>query len=299
MSMRVATFASSDRLLDAAMRVQARESEATMQQASGKQSSDYGGLGTTAGRVISLQSSVSLSKSYASAAATAGSRVEQMYDAVGSMIDLLTSIKSDTISFDEQTTGTGTLATTASGTLDQIVSLMNSKYDGRYLFAGSATDTAPVDVADLASQTVPTSADTSYYQGNDDVLSVKVSAEQTVSYGVTADAAPFEQAIRALSLLTGGATDSDTLSEANDLIADALDGLTTTQATLSVKASTLQAAETDQADYQTFATSVVSNLSDADVAAVASSLSTYQTQLKAAYSAIGTIRSLSLADYLK
>ena len=71
MSMRVATFASSDRLLDAAMRVQARESEATMQQASGKQSSDYGGLGTTAGRVISLQSSVSLSKSYASAAATA------------------------------------------------------------------------------------------------------------------------------------------------------------------------------------------------------------------------------------
>ena len=120
-----------------------------------------------------------------------------------------------------------------------------------------------------------------------------------MSYGVTADAAPFEQAIRALSLLTGGATDSDTLSEANDLIADALDGLTTTQATLSVKASTLQAAETDQADYQTFATSVVSNLSDADVAAVASSLSTYQTQLKAAYSAIGTIRSLSLADYLK
>ena len=75
--------------------------------------------------------------------------------------------------------------------------------------------------------------------------------------------------------------------------------LGTTQATLSVKASTLQAAETDQADYQTFATSVVSNLSDADVAAVASSLSTYQTQLKAAYSAIGTIRSLSLADYLK
>ena len=76
MSMRVATFASSDRLLQAALKVQARQAEATLQQASGQISEDYGGLGGKAGSVVSLQSSISMSKAYASAASTALTVVE-------------------------------------------------------------------------------------------------------------------------------------------------------------------------------------------------------------------------------
>lgn len=299
MSMRVATFATSDRLLSAAMRVQAQEAEATTQQASGQVSDDYGGLGSDAGRVISLQSSVTLSKSYASAASTADNRVQEMYSAIGSMITLLSNVKSDTINFDTTTGGDDTLSTIASNALEQLASYMNADFDGNYLFAGSATDSAPVDISTLTSLTSPTSADTSYYQGNDDIASVKVSSSQTVSYGVTADSEAFEKALRAMSLLSSGDTDSTTLDEANSLIADAIDGLTTIQAGLSVKASTLENAQSEQEDYQTFAGDLATSLGSVDVAVVAAKLSTYQTQLEAAYSAIGTIHSLSLASYLK
>lgn len=299
MSMRVATFASSDSLLAAAMRVQSRQAEATLQQASGKVSTDYGGLGSNAGRVISLQSSIALSKSYASTASTANSRVQQMYDAVESMIDLLTEVKAQTASFDALTSDTDSLASTASGVVDQLVSLMNTKYDGVYLFAGSATSASPVDISGLTAQSTPTSADTTYYSGNDDILSAKVASDQTVAYGVTADVDAFEKSIRSMLLLGTGATDDDTVEEASDLIEDAITGLTTIQATLSIKSSTLESVQTQHEDYQTFAESEVSGLADVDVASVASKLSTYETQLEAAYSAIGTIRSLSLSSYLK
>lgn len=301
MSMRVATFATTNSLLTSALRVQAQEAAITLQQSSGLKSTDYGGLGSASGKLVSLQSSITRSKAYAQTATTANERVEQTYDAVGSMIDLLTNFKSSVISISVSTTGSTdtTLSSNAGDTLDQLVSLMNTKYSGRYLMSGGSVGTAPVDVSGLATQTVPSTADTSYYQGDDTVASARVSSDQTIDYGVTADDPAFEKAIRALSLIAADNTDQDTRDEAADLIDDAVSGLTTIQSGLSLKSSALKDQISDQEDYQTFAASIASDVGDVDVAQAASQMSTYQAQLEAAYAAIGKIQSLSLSDYLK
>ncbi|PKR90533.1 flagellar biosynthesis protein FlgL [Pleomorphomonas diazotrophica] len=298
MGMRVATFASSDRLLQAALKVQAKQAEATLQQASGQISEDYGGLGSKAGSVVSLQSSISMSKSYAEAASTAGDRVEAMYDAVDSIIEQITSMKATLSSFASTTSGTDELKVTAEEMLESLASLMNTQLGGRYLFSGSAVDTAPVDLDSLATATSPSSSDTSYYRGDDAITSVKVSSEQTVSYGVTADDENFEKALRALSLVASGATDEDTLSEASDLLDEAISGLATVQTRLSLNASALETAISDQENYQEFAGNLATSLSGVDVAVVAAEMSAYETQLQAAYAAIGNIASLSLSSYL-
>lgn len=300
MSMRVATFASTGTLLAAALRVQAKEAEATLQQSSGLVSTDYAGLGDDAGRVVSLEASVTRSKAQATAATTADQRVTQMYEAVDGMIDLLTAFQSEAVSMDETLTddGRATLVDSASSTLDRLVSLMNTQWSGRYLFSGSAVDTAPVDVSSLTSQTAPSTADTSYYQGDDTVASVRVSDDRVVSYGVTADDSAFEKAIRALAMVAGGATDEDSLAEAAELADAAISGLTNVQAGLSLDAETLEGAVSDHEDYQSFVTNLVDDLTSVDVAQVAADMSSYQTQLEAAFSAIGKVQSLSLADYL-
>lgn len=298
MSMRVATFASSDRLLQAALKVQAKQAEATLQQASGQISEDYGGLGGKAGSVVSLQSSISMSKAYASAASTAGDRVEAMYDAVDSIIDQITSMKATLSSFSATTSDSGELQVTAEEMLESLASLMNTQLGGRYLFSGSAVGTAPVDLDSLATATAPSTADTGYYKGDGAVCSVKVSSEQTVSYGVTADNPSFEKALRALSLVASGATDDDTLSEARDLLDEAISGLATVQTRLSLNASTLKTAISDQETYQDFASDLATNLSGADIAVVAARMSAYETQLQAAYAAIGNIAKLTLSSYL-
>jgi flagellar hook-associated protein 3 FlgL len=298
--MRVATFAGTGSLLTAALRVQAEEARITLQQSSNLVSTDYGGLGVTSGRVIDLEASITRSKAYAQAATTADARVTQMYSAVDSMIDLVTAFKSDLVSFDEAVAddGTDTLADGAADALESLVSLLNTRWDGRCLFSGSAVGTAPVDVDGLAAQTVPTTADTSYYRGDDTIAAVKVGAERTVTYGVTADADAFEKAVRALSLIAAGNADEDTLSEASDLLDAAIDGMAAVQSGLSRDAADLETAISDQEDYQSFASGLVDDLTEVDIAAAAADLSTYQAQLEAAYAAIGKIQSLSLSSYL-
>jgi flagellar hook-associated protein 3 FlgL len=300
MALRVATFASSQTLLTAALRVQAKQAEMTLQQASGQISADFGGLGSTSGQVLTLETAVTRSAAYADAATTANQRVTQMYNAVGSMIDLVTNLRSSVISFASTTSTTGALESTAEEALAQFAQLLNTQDQGRYLFSGSAVDTAPVDLdAMAATPTTASGADTSYYQGNGSIAAVKVSSDRTVSYGITADNAAFEQAIRAMQLVVSAGDDADTRSAAETLLNAALDKLTTLQSGLSLKAGTLEDAISQHETFQDYASDVESNLSGVDIAAVAAQLSTYDSQLQAAYAAIGTIQSLSLVSFLK
>lgn len=299
MAMRVATFATNQTLLSAAMRVQAQQAEKTLQQASGQISGDYGGLGASSGKVLTLETAVQRSKAYAEAASTADERVEQMYDALDAMVDLVSSMKSDVISFAETTSTTDALEATAEESLEQFVQLLNTQYQGRYLFSGSAVDTAAVDLDLLTTTpTTPSTADTSYYQGNDSIASVKVSSDRTVSYGITADNTAFEKVIRALQLVVSAGDDADTRTEAEELLDSALTELTSLQAGLSLDAATLEDVVTDAETFQDYASGVESDLSEVDIAQVAAELSSYESQLEAAYSAIGTIQSLSLTDFL-
>jgi len=298
MSMRVATFATSDRLLAATMRVRAQEANATLQQASGQISDDYGGLGSKSASVISLQSSVTRSKAYSDAASTASSRVEAMYDAVGSMLTKLSSFKATLATLTTSSTDSDTIQLSAQSALEAVVSLMNTQLSGRYLFSGSAVDTPAVDIDTIATPTATSSADTSYYQGNSDTTSVKISSDQTLTYGVTADDSGFETALRALKLVASGGTDSTSITAAIELVGDAIDRLSTVQTNMSLHASTLETAQSEQETFQSDTEDMISSLSDVDITTVAAKMSTYEAQLQAAYSAIGKIANLSLASYL-
>lgn len=295
MAMRVATFASSQSLLQAAMRIQVKQAEATEQQASGQVSGDYGGLGSKAGSVVSLQASITRSKAYEEAGNTASSRVETMYNAVGSILDDLSSLKATLAS---STISSDTLQATAQSTLESVVSLMNTQLDGRYLFAGSAVDTAPVDIDSIEGSTATSQDELDYYQGDDQQTSVRVSSSRSISYGVTANDDSFRQALWAISTIANGSTDSTSVTNAIDLLASSISSMANVQTKLSLAASDLKSAVSSQEDYQTDTADVISNLSEVDITTVAANMSNYEAQLEAAYAAIGKIANLSLASYL-
>jgi flagellar hook-associated protein 3 FlgL len=169
------------------------------------------------------------------------------------------------------------------------------------LFGGARTTSAPVDIGSVtyAAATSPSTADTSYYQGDDEAASVRVSDSQTVSYGVTADNTAFEQALRAMNLVANNSPlSTDTLNEALDLAASAVDAVGVVQSKISNASSSVERASAAQSDYQSFAQTLGSDLTSVDVAAVTAQLSTYQAQLTASYAAIAKVQSLNLASYL-
>jgi flagellar hook-associated protein 3 FlgL len=302
MGMRVATFAMSERMLSASLTTQARLANLQIQEASGNVSNDYGGLGTSAQPLLDLEASLKISQSYADAAETAAGRIEVIYSTLSSVTDLLTDFRAQLTSLmssDSGTTSRAALTSAAEGYMTELASLLNTSYEGRYLFGGNSTLDLPVDLTDYA--TTIDAESTSYYQGDDATASVKISRDQTVAYGITAGESAFEQAFRALAAIAGaGDSPSDELLQsAYDLVVSSLDETIALQSKVSINAGTLERAQERQADYQTMLEGAISDLRDADVTAIAVQISNYQTQLQASYSAIAKLQSLSLVDYLR
>ncbi|RTE94433.1 MULTISPECIES: flagellin [Bradyrhizobium] len=301
-AMRVATFAQSNRMIADAMRVESVMATKQIQESTGVVSTDFGGYGADAQHVINLQVSVTRAQSYIDAATLAGSKVQVMYSAVGSVTDILTQLRSQ---LSAASTGSSTEVNSAISSaqqmLEQMGSLMNTQYDGQYVFAGGKTDTAPVDLTSFSSGTgSTTTADTSYYNGDSEIASVRVAANETVSYGVTADNSAFEEVMRVLKFVANSTTlSSADITSALDLASTALDDTAAVQAKLSGAASSIETASARQADYKGYAETLSNDLTSVDVAAITAQLSTYETQLTASYSALGKILSINLASYLK
>ncbi|KIU43885.1 MULTISPECIES: flagellin [Bradyrhizobium] len=302
MMMRVATFAQSDQMISSALRVQAAMANEQVQESSGLQSEDFGGYGSGAGRVINLQVSVTRAQSYIDASTLADNKVQAMYSAVGSVTDIITQLRTQlSAATVGSSTATASVINYSQQALSQMQGLLNTQYDGEYVFSGARTDTAPADLSSFATGTGSlTTADTSYYEGDSEIASVRVSDSQSVSYGVTADNPAFEQVMRLLKFVGNSTTlSSSDITQALDLANSALDATSTVQAKLSTDAAQIETASSNQSDYQSFAKTLSTDLTSVDVAAVTAQLSTYQAQLTASYSAISKIQSLNLASYLR
>jgi flagellar hook-associated protein 3 FlgL len=302
MAMRVATFGISEQMVAAALRTQSTMANQQIQEASGEVSSDFAGYGSSTQQILNLQVSVSRSQSYIDAATAADNKVEVMYSTVNSVADLVTQFRTLlTGASSASSTDSASVTQSAQDMLTQMAALLNTQYSGNYLFGGASTTSAPVDVdsATYAAATSPSSADTSYYQGDSEIASVRVSDSHSVSYGVTADNTAFEQALRAMNLVANNSPlSSDTLTEALTLATSAVDAVGVLQSGISNSAASIERASTLQTDYQSFASTLGTSLTSVDVAAVTASLATYQAQLTASYSAIAKVQSLQLASYL-
>src|SRR3569623_1626039 len=301
MAMRVATFSLSEQMIASALRTQSTMASQQLQESSGEVSPNYGGLGQSSQRVISLQISVTRSQSYIDAATSAGNKSQAMYSAMTSGSNLLNSFRSTLTAADSASTDAAATQQNAQQMLQEMGSLLNTQYAGSYLFGGGQTTNPPVNVSNASypAMTSPSTASTSYYKGDDEIMSVRVSDSDTVAYGVTASNPDFEQALRALNLdATNSPLTSDALNEAMSLTKSAIDATANVQAGLGISSSTIQSASASQSDYQSFAKTLGGDLTSVDVAAVTAQISTYTAQLEAAYSAISKIQSLDLASYL-
>jgi len=285
--------------------VQTQLNSASEQSTTGIKSTNYAGVADQAYVLTSLSSEISQASSYADLAESIQGRVDVYYDSLTSMTEVLTDMLTDISA--AQSSGTGSvigLNDSAQSALDTIATLLNTQYEGRYLYAGSATDTLPVSVdsTTYGAITVPSSADTSYYAGNSDMSSARVADGMTVDYGMTADMDAFENALRALNIVANASTDpidTDALSEATSLLNSALDGIGEQQTRMSSVHSELEAVVDMHTDFQLTAESMVSDLSEVDIAEAMVRLDTLSVQLEASYSAVAKVSDLSLFDYLR
>lgn len=196
---RISTLQMNTVALSSALNVQSQLAQTQVQEASGLVSSDFAGLGGASSNVmLNLQGEISQAQSWASDATTVGTRTQGMYSAVGNMITTVNSLQTK-ISAALSSTDNSTLLTAVKGLQQTLASQMNQQLNGSYLFSGTQAQTAPVNLANYPSDTFDLGgSDTSYYQGDQNVQSVRISTQQTVAYGVNANNQGMEEALRAM-----------------------------------------------------------------------------------------------------
>ena len=297
---RIASFAQTNQLIENNLRVQKKYAEGQIQTSSGLKSDTYEGIARDTNQILNLESDYSRLTSQSENAQKALDRSEASFDAVGSIIDIAQSFQADISAALSLTADPAEIEVVAEQDLQQIEALLNTQVAGRYIFSGSATQTAPADFNDPAfgGAVIPSTADTSYYQGNDFEHTVEASDDLKIEYGMSGDDTALEQIIRAYDLVRTTPGDPDTLEEALDLIQNGLDGLAVAKSTISETSQNLDQSINDNLDQMNLIDSMISDLQEVDLAEVTVKLQEMEAQLEASYAVTADLLRLNLTDFI-
>ena len=133
-------------------KLNAQNDALTAQGSSGVLSSNYAGLGDQADEAISLEPQISATAAWQTNVSQTQTKLSVTQTALTSISSIATSLQTTLISL--QSTPSATAIATASSTallqLTALTSLLNTKSGDSYVFAGQASDQAPVSYQDLA-----------------------------------------------------------------------------------------------------------------------------------------------------
>lgn len=288
--------------------IQARIYDTQIQVGTGKKAQRYDGLAEEATRLINLKSDRSAATRFVANNTVIDQRLAAMEDKVAGMIDLATSYRAFLVNAASSSNAADmAYATHSQSELDRMAGLLNTRVDGRYLFSGSRTDAAPVNLNAAGfttpPATYPSDPNTAYYEGDATELSARADHSLTVTYGVNADAPEFEKLIRALHL---GATTSvsptverDRIQESLRLVNEVLDTLPDVRTRLGAARHTLESTNQRHSDFLLYADQSIGEIEDVDPVEAVNRLNADQTHLQASYMVMARLAQLSLGDYLR
>jgi flagellar hook-associated protein 3 FlgL len=209
------------------------------------------------------------------------------------------------------------LPETAAGLRDQVVDLLNTRDDTRYLFAGGKVDTRPVDLNNgtytaPSPPPFPAATNTDYYEGDNVAQQVRVDEGFVVDYGITADSAAFEKIIRSLDSIANTtftqpitATEQQVIKDAVTALSSALDngGADKTVAELfadtALDRKLLDDVQDKHDNFIAFATNTIGEIENINTADAVATLNFEQVQLEATFTTLVRVQQLTLTNFLR
>jgi len=216
--MAVTPFAANRFVLQNTLDVQSRTQDLRIQASTGKKSQSFAGIATEVRRLEGLESNLVANRAFQRNAERTELRLQEMESAVDTLADIASEFRTQLLSAanDGGNLDSIDLATIARTFRDEAVGVLNTELEGRFLFAGSATNTRPVDFSQSTIASFQDVKDGLYFQGTDDVLSARIKENVTLDYGVTADpnnGKGFHKLFTALSRVIENPNDPDAVEE--------------------------------------------------------------------------------------
>jgi flagellar hook-associated protein 3 FlgL len=300
MSDRVATLTSHGQTLRSIAAGQKSLAKVTQQISSGKKASTFNELNGVLERVIGNESKLSRIDNYVQNNKSVVTRLQVMNKSIDQVQKALEEFAGNVTLRQGATSGTQmNFQGLAKDKLDKIKAAMNVNIEGRYIFGGTKTDVKPIsNIISLSESGV---VDDDYYQGNSEVLSVRVSDENDITYGINADDEAIATAITAI--LTAMDIDADDngqtdFSAAVNLINDAKVQLASLRANINTNITSIETTNNEHESLKIYWKEALAGDLDTDIAEASIKLSADQTVLQATYQTFALTSKLKLTDYL-
>lgn len=295
---RVGDLAQSNRMQSLVRQTQSRIADGQIAIATGKNAKSYAEIGDKAGLLIASQQQSQLTARFVTENQKVVDRTNMMSTALGGVADLAERFRSTLVAAMQESTGSAVpLESEVQNMLSEVTNLLNSKFEGRYLFSGSRTDTAPVTLP----VPPPTGTDPSlYYQGDEQRLTARIDVGTEVTYGVTASNPALADLIGALGQVheASATSNPDMLSQALDRVGSAIDGIATLRGSLGVTTARIEATVETQKSAQSYLDEVVDGIVGTDLASAYSKIASDTASLEASFLLTSKLSKLSLAEYL-
>ena len=298
---RVTQLAQQAQTLSNILDAQKRIYDSQIQISSGFKSQTFTGISVNASRLVSLESLQTRFEQLEKNNTIIESRLQRMDQSVSTIFDAMTELRHLVIQRNNSASGNAVpLTAVAQNLLDVVAGQLNAKQNGRLLFSGTLTKTAPV-IIPVPDPTVFGTPDATYYQGNTTELSVRIDDTITIKYGMTADRTAVQDAIGAMKAAIQGDVTNDTalLNTSLAMAESALASLAGFRAEIGSDMSTIELAKQRNDDFLLFVEQSISDIVNVDIPSAITQLTTAETILQASFLTIARIGNLSLTNFLK
>lgn len=304
---RISDLAFQQLLLNGFQRAQGAAQQTQIQVASGKVSQTYGGLGSSALQLLSMEGTISRANAFESSAKSALSRLQVQETGLTTIADAVGAARADFV----RTLATGSaelLLPSLEVQAQRMLSALNAEIGGVYVFGGDKGDEAPVDAKSLADIGAAGSIDALFREGN-------ARARLAVEEGVTVDGGPRASEVArdllgelkdlANAQTTLGPFRGDLTAAQRDFIAAKVVRFDEIAAALNqtLGLNGVSQAQADEAisrnvQRRDLAETVASDIEDVDIAGAVTRLNQDQLAVQAAAKALADATQLSLLNFI-
>lgn len=188
----------------------------------------------------------------------------------------------------------------AKSMLQAIASQLNTSQEGRYLFAGSRTDTPPI-LDPVPDTVVPGLPDDSYYQGNEINLYARVQENFDVQYNVRANEDGFQKLFAAINLGLRADTENNDalLTEAITLATEALDEVISIRARVQQNIVNVEEINERHEQLNLYWKGLSEKIIKTDLLSASTEVALSEAVLQASFQSFTRLNELRLTDFLR
>ena len=272
-----------------------------IQISSGLKSQNYSGISDVSGRLVNFEGANARLNQYLDDITVTRNRLSLAETQVDSIRDMANQFRNDLLNaLNAENDQFQPTAEIAKQFMDQMESLLNTKDGDQYIFSGSRSDVAPVNLLAFRTPVNVATSNTEYYQGDDYQAFSRVGEGRTVTYGTTANDPTFEKLVRALRNVFNNPNDNTKLRASLDLVQEvAQKDIPAMISGIGVKVAQMDRIQDIHEQNILILTNTISEMKDTNIIDASAKVSQENNILQASFLALSKISSISLANYLR